>query len=126
ELIGADGVANAFTINGANSGSIGGTTFTNVGSLTGGNGDDTFTFTPTGSLSIGLRGKDGTDTVTGPDVETKWTINGQNTGSLVRVTDSQDITTFLEIENLHGGSADDTFDFSVNVVTPGSVSGLVS
>ncbi|MCP4487543.1 MAG: hypothetical protein GY820_09540, partial [Gammaproteobacteria bacterium] len=57
---------------------------------------------------------DGSDTVTVTDGSNTWAITGENTGTL------NSSLTFVDFENLSGGSGDDTF----NLVSGGSLTGL--
>jgi hypothetical protein len=55
--------ANSWTISGTNSGTVGTVTFSNFGTLTGGTGNDTFSFDSGGSLTGSVVGGGGTDTL---------------------------------------------------------------
>src|SRR5205807_2097027 len=54
---------NAWLITAANGGTVGSFAFSNFGNLTGGTGDDTFTFGSSGSVSGNIDGGGGTDTL---------------------------------------------------------------
>gem|GEM_PF-5325858 len=149
----ASGATN-FTINGTNTGLAGTIAFLNIENLTGSTGNDTFTFTATGSLSglsgvngnagttdslvlsvndeaiifttpsttgfsgsatslsavtnflniTSLNGGDGNDTLTGDDAVAVWGLDGTND-----YVSNGRTTAFSAIENLVGGSGDDTF-----------------
>ena len=57
-----------------------------------------------------------TDRVTGPNATTTWTINGTNSGTVAGVA-------FAGIENVTGGSGNDTFVFSGSGNITGTVNG---
>jgi Ca2+-binding RTX toxin-like protein len=67
------------------------------------------------SVPAGVSGGDGIDTLMGPAQVNSWEILGPNTGKL------NEIFAFDSVENLTGGTGDDTFYFRGQ----GSVSGLV-
>src|SRR5262249_108727 len=96
-LQGSDLIAQ-WVVNGADQGTLtgpGGTAliangFAQIGNLTGGNQSDTFTLDANGRLSGTLDGGAQDDptrrnTLRGPDVQLKWTINGPDAG---QVTDT--------------------------------------
>ena len=111
-IVGAD-QDNAWTISGANSGTLNGTAFANIENLAGGSGQDTFTFTAGGALSGGLSGGAGNDTIVAADGNNVWIISGQNAGTL-------NGQSFSGIENLTGGAGNDAFIFA-----GGSISGRI-
>jgi parallel beta-helix repeat protein len=65
-----------------------------------------------------LVGSTGSDTVVGPDATVAWRISGLGAGTLKSTATS----TFRSVENLTGGSGDDTFKF---VGPGGSVAGRI-
>ena len=67
------------------------------------------------SVPTEVSGGDGLDTLMGPDQVNSWVIDGPNTGTLNEMFD------FDGVENLTGGTGDDTFYFRGQ----GSVDGLV-
>jgi hypothetical protein len=84
-------------------------------SLDAGKGNDTFDVigtAPTSSVSV--NGGAGTNTLVGPNVASTWKITGANAGTIGNVT-------FAAVQDLTGGSANDTFQFAPG----GSVSGKV-
>ena len=115
----ATGAADAFVISGAGMGTVNGADFENVESLRGRGGADTFTFAG-GTLAGGIVGGGGSDTITGPDAVTNWDITGAGAGSLDPLTGA-----FTGIENLTGGTGDDTFTFAANVGVTGVIDGGV-
>ena len=97
--------ANAWTINGPNSGALGTTLFQSFESIRGGTGNDTVTLTATGGLTGSVDGATGTDTLIGPsltEVNVDWTITSTGSGVVNTVS-------FLGMENLTGGTSVDRF-----------------
>lgn len=117
--------SNAFIISDVNKGTITGklTAFANVENLTGGTLADTFTFTNTddlvGSLTGNVVGAGGSDTITGNNNGNTFNIFGDNAGTLTDLIGGA----FASVENLNGGTGDDTFIFSVVGVVDGNVAG---
>jgi hypothetical protein len=85
-------------------------------SIKGGTGNDTFQVQsqPTPGATLSLNGNGGTDTLVGPNSNQTWTIAGLNAGSVGGVS-------FSNVQNLTGGTGNDTFKFT----SAGSVSGKV-
>ena len=113
-LTGADG-ANAWSITGVTTGTVGGVSFSNIENLGGGAGADSFTFS-TGSAVDSVTGGSGGDTLTGADTANSWGITGVNAGSVGGVA-------FSGIENLQGGADADSFTFSEGADIAGTVIG---
>ncbi|MBL4703688.1 MAG: hypothetical protein JKY54_04155, partial [Flavobacteriales bacterium] len=141
-LIGTD-TGDNWTIDGVNSGSNGVIVFTDFTDLTGGDGNDTFTFADGGSISGLIDGGLGSDnanfagvtsaivnltdftrvesfvgnnndsTLVGTDNGDSWLIDGANSGTVGTIV-------FTDFANLTGGAGDDTFAFTDS----GSLSGL--
>ncbi|MCF6363516.1 MAG: filamentous hemagglutinin N-terminal domain-containing protein [Gammaproteobacteria bacterium] len=121
----ADDVANAWSVSGADSGTVTGVNgFVDIDNLSGGVQDDTFSLTSrlSGNLSAGdgddvitlsggasvgglISGNAGTDTLRGPDINNNWAITGSDAGTL-------NTSSFQEIENLTGGTGNDSFSVS--------------
>ncbi|QVL55681.1 MAG: filamentous hemagglutinin N-terminal domain-containing protein [Simkaniaceae bacterium] len=97
------------------------TSFTQVGSLSGG-GDDIFVFDGAYSLSGSINGNTGNNQITGPNTNTSWTITGIGAGSLLPDTLSQGIS-FSNIESIVGGTGNDTITIAVNGKLSGGVNG---
>ncbi|WP_196137586.1 hypothetical protein [Aliikangiella sp. G2MR2-5] len=139
---------NTWNINGANSGSVAGITFTDFNNLTGGTGSDTFIFGINGNLTGILTGGNGTgidtidysalttvsvDLTTLNQIEalvgngTDSTLIGDNSDSIWNITgtDSGDVAgvSFTDFNNLTGGSGSDTFIYDVNGSLSGSLTG---
>ncbi len=93
-----DGV-DSFTVT---SGVFGSVSLTNVGSITGGDGDDDVTFDG-GTLSGDIDGGAGDNTLTADDVPNLWTFTGTS-GTVTGLGGS-----FSNIDNITGGSATDQF-----------------
>jgi hypothetical protein len=105
-------------ITNANKGSIDGlvTIFDGVESLNGGTGDDTF-IVQGGTLSGSINGGGDNDTLQAGDVANTWTINNGDGGAVTGVGGG-----FASIENVVGGSDDDSFTFT----GAGNLSGTLS
>ncbi|MGA9852407.1 MAG: hypothetical protein WBR15_05690, partial [Gammaproteobacteria bacterium] len=121
-----DGSNDTFTLTGTNAGTVqvnNGTllaaTFTGMQNLVGGVGNDNFVFA--GGSVNSIDGGGGINTLTGDNNGDTFTINGANSG---KVTSGVTILvgTFNNIQNLTGGSGNDTFAF----VTGGSLSGNIT
>ncbi|HTQ16028.1 hypothetical protein, partial [Mycobacterium sp.] len=98
----------AWTVTAADAGTVTGVTggFTQIGSLIGGSGADSFTLAG-GTLSGSLAGGGGSNTLTGANVNTTWTITAADAGNMAAITGG-----FTQIGNLTGGTANDTFAFN--------------
>ncbi|MCF6364372.1 MAG: filamentous hemagglutinin N-terminal domain-containing protein, partial [Gammaproteobacteria bacterium] len=95
------------------------TRFINFRNLTGGNAGDTFTLAASGSLTGTINGGGGSNTLTGADVTNTWDITGRDSGSLAYTTTASTTTLFSGIQNITGGTSNDTFSFQ----SGGSLSG---
>ncbi|MBD3647447.1 MAG: hypothetical protein HUJ31_08370, partial [Pseudomonadales bacterium] len=93
-------------------------TFTNIESITGGSGADTFSIGGSGSLAGSVDGGGGTDTLVQTSGTNTFSITGSNAGSVTDVTGG-----FSSVENLTGGSGADTFDFADGSSLSGAVDG---
>lgn len=115
--------ATSFTIDGTNSGLAGTISFANIENLTGSSGNDTFTFTATGSLS-GLNGVNGNGGTTDSLVlsvndEAILFADPSTTGFRGSVTGLAAVTNFLNITSLNGGNGNDTLTGDDAVATWG-------
>ena len=125
-LVGPDG-GMGWDVTGADSGTAADdyTTFSGIENLTGGSGVDRFNVRAGGSISGLIDGGSGAgtgDVLIGPDADSIWNLTGADAGTLS--TDAATpvvIAQFLDIENLTGGNAADTF----KVGAAGSLSGLL-
>ena len=88
-----------FNITGANAGNVAGFNFTKFGSLVGGNGNDTFKFSTGGTLSGGINGGGGTNTIDQSALTTATTLN-LATSTITSVTGA-----FANIQNILGGTS---------------------
>ncbi|MDT8383231.1 MAG: filamentous hemagglutinin N-terminal domain-containing protein [Gammaproteobacteria bacterium] len=107
-----DNTLNAWSITGANSGTVGIVSFAGFNHLTGNDAADTFQFSVGGSLAGSITGTGsitgglGNDTLQGKDTDNSWAITGADTGTL------NSVVAFSELESLLGGNAVDTFTFA--------------
>lgn len=138
-----NGSDNTWNIDGTDSGDVAGTDFINFDNITGGSGDDTFTFVDGGSISgnIDGAGQTGNDTVTYASVTTAVTADLNRVSNVEIITgnavsasalvgadrdntwnitgansgnlDGQSIT-FTSFNNITGGSQDDDFVFDAS------------
>ena len=110
-------------ITGVNEGTVDGIGFDHYDILEGGSGDDTFTLQINGQITGHIDGIAGTNTLTGPDEVTTWTISGvDNSGSIDPASASA--TAFQNIPNLTGGTGADTFIFATDSVgVTGAING---
>ncbi len=106
---------NSWNITGLNQGTVAGVAFSGFANLTGGSAADGFTLAG-GTVAGTIDGGAGTDTLTAGNQANSWTVTTTG-GGLLTGTGG-----FAGMENLTGGSADDTFIFGAN----GAVSGVVS
>ncbi len=111
--------ANAWAINGQDSGTLGAILFQSFESIQGGTNNDTVTITATGGLSGTIDGTTGVDTLIGPNLDAAWNVDSQG-GSL---TAGGKTTHFRGIENLTGGTAIDQFTFQPLAVLTGTING---
>ena len=119
-VVGAD-TANSWNLTGSDAGMLNGSSkFSGIANITGGAGDDAFTVASTDNFAGQIDGGAGNNTLTGPDADTSWTIDGANKGTLTP-SGSSNPTSFVSIQNLTGGSKGDTF----SVEASGSLSGTL-
>ncbi|WP_187275786.1 filamentous hemagglutinin N-terminal domain-containing protein [Parahaliea aestuarii] len=112
---GSDTIAGAtlYTISGTDAGTADGSSFSNVESLTGSSGDDTFTFTG-GTLTGAIDGASGDDEIAGLAA---FDINGANSGTAAGIA-------FSNVEDLSGTGGDDIFSFLAGGSLTGTVDGV--
>ena len=123
----AANATNAWAITGTNVGSISGPSpfsFTNVGNLTGGILNDSFTFAVGASLSGNAVGGSGTNTLNFSNLTTPVTTNitANNGGT---ATANGATFNFSGIANLVGGSGNNTFAFANGKTLSGTINGGV-
>ncbi len=108
-LISGEATNNLWTISATNGGTYNdgqGLIFSNFADLMGGTGNDSFTLAG-GTLSGSINGGAGINTLMGDNVANTWTVTGANTGTLTGIGG-----TFANIQNLTGGTGNDSFTFS--------------
>jgi filamentous hemagglutinin family protein len=85
--------------------------FNRIDNLTGGTENDIFDLSNTNaSITGSIKGGDGIDELKGRNQNSTWVINDLNSGSVQ--SENASYATFLDIENLTGGSSTDIFDLS--------------
>lgn len=106
ELRGPAGDA-TWTLTGNNAGTVAGVRFTGIEKLIGADGNsDTFEIKPGAAFASVLEaGAGGSDMLVGLDAANVWNLNGENAGTVGALR-------FTGVENLRGGSADDSFVLS--------------
>jgi hypothetical protein len=118
-IVQTDGI-NSWTVSGADSGTVMdlGGTFANVENLTGGSGVDTFVISAGGSLSGNIDGGGDSDQLSNADGSNTWTLDGTDAGSVTDVGG-----TFVNIENLTGGSGSDSYNLADGAAVTGTIDG---
>jgi hypothetical protein len=116
-LTGPDTV-NTWRITGLGAGTLNSTiTFSGFQNLIGGSAADTFILSNGAGVTGTIDGGGGNNTLVGPNTATTWNITGTNAGTV----SSGASTSFVNIQNLTGGSGADTF-----IVSDGAgVSGII-
>ena len=117
--------SNNFVISGTDSGTYdsdqavgGAVAFTNVESLDGRSGNDSFRFTTLGFLSDTLHGGAGLDELVASSNGDFFHVTATNAGTLYddsSMTVARTVNGFLSIENLTGGDGEDTFDIDADI-----------
>jgi Ca2+-binding RTX toxin-like protein len=108
-------------INATNGGTVTdvGGSFSSIENLNGGTGDDTFTFTTTGSVAGSVNGTSGNDTLVGDNDGNDFAVTGADSGTLATKIGG----TWSNIDNLVGGTQADTFTMGVAGSLSGSLDG---
>ena len=88
--------------------------FTNIGNITGGNNNDTFTING-GSLSGIINGGGGFNSLVAGNIANVWAITGVNSGTLTGFG-GFGVGSFINMQNLVGGNVSNRFNFSVGAV----------
>ncbi|MBE9128263.1 filamentous hemagglutinin N-terminal domain-containing protein, partial [Coleofasciculus sp. LEGE 07081] len=115
-LIGTD-TDNTWQITGANRGTVNNTLeFIDFNNIIGGNLNDTFTLSNIGSIT-NVNGGAGNNTLIGGNANNTWNLTGNDAGNI------NGNTTFSQISNLIGGTANDNFRFNDGVNISGTVDG---
>src|SRR5262249_55611776 len=68
------------------------------------------------TATLDVQGGDGDDTLVGPDIVNTWNISGLNSGTL-------NAATFSSVENLAGGTHNDSFVFADGAKVDGMIDG---
>jgi filamentous hemagglutinin family protein len=114
-----------WTISGNNQATMtsGGTAvpLTRIQSLTGGTGNDTFTFN-SGSIALDgtIDGGTGSNTLKSANISTTWDVNAQTSGA---ITMSGSPTQYQNIGALEGSNSNDTFNLAADITLPNIDSG---
>jgi hypothetical protein len=84
--------------------------------LAGGDGNDTFILASNQGATTTIDGGNGTDIIQGANVANTWTVSGAGSGNVNGIV-------FSNVENLTGGTANDTFKFSGSGSIGGAIDG---
>ena len=116
----SDGLANQFTITGSNAGILEGKTsaFRNIQNLTGGRDDDLYRFLEGGVLDGTIDGGKGSNTIFGDNDGNEFLVSKANGGAL-----NNQVSEFVNVQNLIGGEGEDTFHFANGFEISGSIDG---
>ncbi|NEP13893.1 MAG: CHAT domain-containing protein [Symploca sp. SIO2C1] len=113
-LIGAD-IPNTWEVTDVNEGILNGTlNFTDFNTLRGGTSTDTFILD--GGSVTNINGGGGSNTILGENTLNTWNLTGLNSGNV------NGANNFTQIQNLTGGTLDDSFRFGDGVSFNGSIS----
>ncbi|MCP3703680.1 MAG: hypothetical protein GY954_12230, partial [Alteromonas sp.] len=114
---------------GVNDGTLNGSiTFINFANLTGNAQADSFDFSQGGSITGTIDGVGDSNTITGQNVASEWNVNKANEGALY-LDNSADgfgtayVAKFTNIQNVTGGSANDSFVFTGTGALDGELDG---
>jgi hypothetical protein len=90
-------------------------------SIKGGTGNDTSQVPsqPAAGAALSLNGNGGIDTLVGPNANETWDITGANAGTVAGIT-------FANVQNLYGGTGNNTFQFSSGAGITGTLGGGTS
>ncbi|WP_446345693.1 CHAT domain-containing protein [Coleofasciculus chthonoplastes] len=113
----ANNTANNWTITNSNSGTINGTlNFNTFSNLTGGSSDDTFSLNDNVTLTGTIDGGGGNNTIIASNTPNTWNLTNSNAGNI-------NGSNFTAINNLTGGSNNDTFSLNDGVTFTGTIDG---
>ncbi|MBD2744473.1 filamentous hemagglutinin N-terminal domain-containing protein [Coleofasciculus sp. FACHB-1120] len=115
-LIGAIAL-NTWNITGLNAGDVNGFNFSGFENLTGGIETDIFTLGANGVVAK-IDGNTGNNILVGANTNNTWNITGNNSGNV------NGANSFTNIQNLTGGSIDDSFKFTNNGYISGNIDGV--
>ena len=122
DLIIGDNTSRTFTVTGSDSGVLGTILtagFSSVENLQGGTAGDAFVFGAAGVLTGTINGGNGSDTITGDDSSLAYSITGANAGNISTLLAAG----FMNVENLRGGAAADSFTFGASGSLVGTIQG---
>lgn len=115
DSITADNVATAFVVTALNAGTVNGTfAFAGVENLNGNAQADTFTLAG-GTLDGTITGGAGSDTFTGNNTATTFSVIAPDTGLAALTAGGSQVAFWTQIENLTGGSGNDLFLFTDDI-----------
>ncbi len=117
-ITGPDLAINNWTITDATAGSVNGTTFTGISSLTGGINIDRFVMSNTTDFAGTINGGSGTDRLTAATRSNTWGITAANNGSVTGLAND-----FISFEELVGGGSDDHLTLDNTITFAGSFNG---
>ena len=109
-------IGSVWEIDGANSGTVAGVSFSGIENLLGGHGNDKFDFSSDGSISGSIDGHGGSDHIRGGDKANQWHVSGSNSGKLNNGN-------FSDIEYLEGGNDIDEFVIADGASLAGGLDG---
>ncbi|MCF6211369.1 MAG: filamentous hemagglutinin N-terminal domain-containing protein [Gammaproteobacteria bacterium] len=114
---------NTWSVSGDGIGSVTGlsATFNEIERLTGNSNTDDFTLLAAGSISDTIDGGGGTNTLTGRDSNTTWTISTAGNSLAATSSGNDYVNAFINIDTLTGGTGSDIFDLGAGI--SGSVNG---
>ncbi len=111
----AGNAVNNWAVSGENDGIVAGWTFTDFNHLIGGEDTDNFVFS-NGVITGSINGQIGNDTISANNSDNTWVLNADNAGS------TTSIAAFESIENLTGGSGNDSFQLNGHALS-GNIEG---
>ncbi|MEQ9483612.1 MAG: CHAT domain-containing protein [Coleofasciculus sp. F4-SAH-05] len=115
-LIGTD-TANMWNVTANDAGTVNGTlSFVDFTNLSGGNANDTFQLNTGVTFNGTINGGGGNNTIIASDTQNTWNLTNSNAGTI-------NGSNFTAINNLTGGSNNDTFSFNDGVTFTGNVDG---
>ena len=93
-------------------------TFSNFPNVSGGSNNDSFIFDGTFQLTgtVGIDGGEGSNSIKSPAATTIWNVTSVSTGTVN--IGGTDITPYINVSDLNGSSANDTFNLSPNITLP--------
>jgi len=104
---------NDWLISGENDGTVSTWSFIDFSYLVGGSEADNFVLSG-GSISGSINGQEGADTIHANNTDNVWRLNTDNSGT---VTSPTSVVSFESIENLTGGSGNDSFQINGHILS---------